>query len=90
MERGRIFSPRDVEIVESIRRDDLAYILGTRYEKPLKNLLEHDTHPMLLKSPSPMMVAAFYGATKCFEFFLKTGRLDYEDDSEVDFLFIVV
>jgi hypothetical protein len=72
-------SLRDLELLEALRRDDLAYVLTTRYEKPLEALLADDTPFMLTYLPSPMMAAAFFGATKCFQFFLRTGRTDYRD-----------
>ncbi|EAY11169.1 hypothetical protein TVAG_498630 [Trichomonas vaginalis G3] len=70
---------RDLEVFEAIRRDDLAYILACRPEKPLAGLLPEDAHPMLLNDPSPLMVSAFFGATKCFKYFLPRISIDYKD-----------
>jgi hypothetical protein len=83
-------SLRDLELLEAIRRDDLAYVLTTRYEKPLEGLLSDDTPSMLTYVPSPMMVAAFLGSTKSFDFFLRTGRIDYRDHYGVLFSFFVI
>jgi hypothetical protein len=73
-------SLRDIELLETIRRDDLAFLLTTRYEKPLDSLLWDDCPPMLQKTPSPMMVAAYYGSQKCFNFLMNTARHDYLDE----------
>lgn len=81
-------NPRDVEVMEAIKRDDLAYVLTTRSEKVLEHLCLDETEQMLTFGPSPLMTAAFYGATKCFDFFLKNGNIDYVDYS-VSFLFLV-
>jgi ankyrin len=70
---------RDRELLESIRRDDLAYVLSTRYEKPFEALLPDDTPPILSNTPSPIQVAAYFGSTKCFNFYLRSGRTDYRD-----------
>lgn len=72
-------SLRDFELLEAIRRDDLAYVLTTRYEKPLEGLLSDDAPSIFLQFPSPMMVAAYFGSIKCFEFFTHTGKVDYLD-----------
>jgi hypothetical protein len=82
-------SLRDLELLEAIRRDDLAYVLTTRYEKPLEALLGDDTPIMLSSLPSPMMVAAFFGSSKSFNFFFRTSRIDYRDHYGVYFVFIV-
>ena len=70
---------RDLELLETIRRDDLAYLLTTRYEKPLVGLLADDSHEMLGARPSPLMVAAFYGSTKCFKFLYEHVKRNYKD-----------
>jgi hypothetical protein len=72
-------SLRDLQLLEAIRRDDLADVLTTRDEKPLEALLGHDIPSMLTYLPSPMMVSAFFGSTKCFSFFVRTARIDYRD-----------
>jgi hypothetical protein len=79
--------PRDTELLEAIRRDDLASVLTTRHEKPLDCLQTDDTPPMLRQWPSPAMIAAFYGSLKCFDFFFRKGRIDYTD--RVTLLFIM-
>lgn len=81
-------SLRDFELLEAIRRDDLAYVLTTRYEKPLEGLLSDDTPNLFLQFPSPMMVAAYFGSIKCFEFFTHTGKVDYLDAFVLFFFFI--
>jgi len=71
---------RDVELLEAIRRDDLAYVLTTRYEKPFSHLFVDDTPSILMDLPSPLMVAAYFGALKCFNFFnSKKKNSDYTD-----------
>lgn len=70
---------RDLEVFEAIRRDDLAYVLSCRSEKPLAGLFAEDAHPILLNDPSPLMVSAFFGATKCFKYFLSRVSIDYKD-----------
>ena len=72
-------SVRDTEILEAIRRDDLSYLMTTRYQGPLYYLDPEDTHPMLMDRPSALMVAAFYGATKCFRFLLNKLDTNYRD-----------
>lgn len=72
-------SVRDTEILEAIRRDDLSYLITTRYQGPLHYLDPEDTHTMLMDHPSALMVAAFYGATKCFKFLLNKLDTNYRD-----------
>ena len=74
-----MISYRDLEVFEAIRRDDLALIMSCRSEKLLSNLPLDDVNPMLLNDPSPLMVAAFYGATKCFFFLLERVSSRYTD-----------
>jgi hypothetical protein len=74
-----VMSCRDVEVLETIRRDDLAYLLTIRHEKPLEYLIPDDVPAMLQRRPSPMMIAAFFGSQKCFNFFLGRARRDYLD-----------
>ena len=81
-------SLRDCELIEAIRRDDLAYVMSTRYEKPLEALILDDMPTIVLSIPSPIMVAAFFGSTKCFNFFINEDKLDYLD-GEVYFLFFI-
>ena len=72
-------SYRDIEIYEAIRRDDLALLMSCRPERLLSNLPPDDTNPILLQEPDSLMVAAFYGATKCFNFLRSRVSLDYTD-----------
>ena len=72
-------SLRDFELLEAIRRDDLAYVLSTRYEKPLEGLLQDNVPNIFLEIPSPMMVAAYYCSKKCFNFFTQSSNINYLD-----------
>ena len=62
---------RDVEVLEAIKQDNLAYILLLRSEKLLTLLPAEDTPEMLLHRPTTLQVSAFYGAEKCY-FYLKS------------------
>jgi len=77
---------RDSEVFEVIRRDDLAYLITTRHEKPLDGLCPDDTPPILRGAPSAPMVAAFCGAMKCFHFLMRSCSRDYVD-ADVFFAF---
>jgi hypothetical protein len=79
---------RDLELLEAVRRDDLAAVLSSRYEKPLDSLNLDDTPEMLFHWPNSAMVAAYFGSTKSFNFFFRTGKLDYTDRDDVHFLVI--
>ena len=74
-----MISYRDIEVFEAIRRDDLALVMSCRSEKLLTDLPPDDTNPILMYEPSPLMVAAFYGATKCFKYFLDRVSTKYVD-----------
>ena len=78
---------RDIEIFEAIKRDDLSYLLATRYEKILDNLLPDDTHPFLLNNPTSLMVSAFFGSLKCFNFLFKKSNIDYRDEDKTCLIF---
>ena len=68
---------RNNEIYEAIRRDDVAYLMGTRCESILELLIDSDIPDMLKCDVTPLMVAAYYGSFKCFSFLLKKGNTDY-------------
>jgi hypothetical protein len=70
---------RDMELLEAIRRDDLASVLTSRYEKPLDSLQIDDTPVMLRQWPSPIMIASYFGSVKCFDFFFHKANIDYLD-----------
>jgi hypothetical protein len=70
---------RDLELLEAIRRDDLSAVLSTRHEKPLDSLNLDDTPEMLCHWPYSIMVAAYFGSTKCFNYFFRTANLDCTD-----------
>ena len=70
---------RDIEVFEGLRRDDLALIMSCRSEKLLTDLPPDDTNPILMNEPSPLMVAAFFGATKCFKYLLTRVSTKYLD-----------
>jgi len=71
---------RDIEIHEAIRRDDLSYLMNTRHEKILEYMLVDDVHPMLTDKPSTLMIAAFYGSTRCFKYLFNDEQYDYKDE----------
>jgi hypothetical protein len=72
---------RELELIEAIRRDDLAYVVTTRHQKPFTHLMFDDTPAMLLHAPSPAMAAAYYGSTKCFHFFYDSDGSKYLDQA---------
>lgn len=71
---------RDHELLEAIRRDDLAYVLTCRYEKPFDQLLPDDVPFILMHLSTPLMASALFGSVKCFNFFVKNSNVDYVDD----------
>ena len=70
---------RDLELLDAIQRDDLAFVMSCRYEKPLFGLYPEDCHPMLLNEPNALMVSAFFGSFKCFTFLSSFLSYDYLD-----------
>lgn len=68
---------RDSETYEAIRRDDLGYLMCTRYESVLEFVVTLDTPELLRCDASPLMVAAYFGSVKCFSFLYKKGNVDY-------------
>ena len=82
---------RDLEVLEAIRRDDLAFVISCRSEKNLCTVPAEDVNPILLDKPSPLMVSAFYGATKCFKYFIAKGiSKDYRDENISFFIFFMI
>lgn len=68
---------RNSEIFEAIRRDDLAYLMCTRYESVLEELPRSDVPEMIRYDSTPLMIAAYFGSVKCFSFLFKKGNIDY-------------
>lgn len=71
---------RDTQIYNAIARDDVAYLTLCRYESNLRSLCEEEVHPMLQNTPSPLMVAAFFGSVKCFNYLFPRSDVMYSDD----------
>lgn len=65
---------RDVEVFESIKEDNLSYLLTTRHEKRLRNIDLCDTPEMLLGECYPIQVASYFGATKCFFYLIEKSQ----------------
>ena len=82
------FVARDLEIMQAIMRDDVAYLMMMRHGSVLEILFSDDTPPILALRPYPIMVAAYYGATKCFNFLLNTNQVRQADQFGVSFIFI--
>jgi hypothetical protein len=62
---------RESEIYEALRRDDLGLLVASRFEGALSYLPSSDI-PELLRGPvTPLMVAAYYGSFRCFNFLVK-------------------
>jgi hypothetical protein len=67
---------RNTEVLEAIRRDDLAFLMSTRYEAILDCLLASDTPEMLREPCTALMVAAYFGAVRCFYFLVKRSNVE--------------
>lgn len=65
---------RDIEVVEAIKRDDLAYLLLLRSEKLINILPSDETNEMLMNHPTSLQIAAFYGAEKCYFYLRSTPK----------------
>ena len=70
---------KDSELLEAIQNDDLAFVTSARFEKPLEGLLPEDSPQLLLNIPTPLMVAAYYGSIKCFNYFKKVIDVNARD-----------
>ena len=78
---------RNNEIFEAIRRDDLPYLMCTRYESVLEFLIGSDLPEMLRYNVTPLMVAAYFGSFHCFSFLVRKGNADYiVPETKVSFL----
>lgn len=84
----RSFSARDLEIVQAIRRDDISFLMMTRCETGLECLFSDDAPIMFAHIPFPIMIAAYYGATKCFNYLFSTTQIKRIDQFGVSFSFI--
>jgi hypothetical protein len=70
---------RELDMIEAIRRDDLAYVLTIRPQARFTHLMFDDTPLLLMNAPSPAMVAAYFGSTKCFNFLYDSESSKYLD-----------
>ena len=65
---------RDIELFEAIRRDDLSTIVSSQSLDIVRNLMVDDLPDMLINHPSFLMVAAYYGSTKCFNYIFEKSQ----------------
>lgn len=65
---------RDIELFEAIRRDDLSTIVSSQSLDIVRNLMVDDLPDMLANHPSFLMVAAYYGSTKCFNYIFEKSQ----------------
>ena len=72
---------KDIELYEALRRDDLVTVISGLFDSLLNELSPDDTPEMLLSNPSSIMVAAFFGSTKCFNFLFNRVNIHYADVS---------
>lgn len=76
----KIMASRDYELYNAIKNDDLSYVVSLRSEKPLDSLYGYDIPEIFKHVTYPIMVAAYFGSKKVFNFYSNNSDFDVVDD----------